>query len=101
MGGARIALILQIREVLFKFLHLKEKEQGYTLNKATINKIKREIDVPWIGKIINVICNDRLSLEMFELHYDKLFLVAEEPQDTSKLRDFTKKPLKGITGINE
>ena len=59
MGGARIALILQIRDVLFKCLHLKEKEQGYTLNKATINKIKREIDVPWIGKIINVIYKRR------------------------------------------
>lgn len=99
MGGARISLIHTMREVLIKFLQAKGKEQGRTLSKAIICKINREIDVPWMGKVCNVVFKDKMSLETLELYYDRLFLDAYTPVKPEGLRNFDKYPLRGTTGV--
>jgi len=101
IGGARIALIDSLRNMLIKILHYKGKEQGRIPSKTTIQKINREIDAPWLGKVINAVYNDRLSLEVFELHYDKLFLNKDDSGNPEGLRNFDKLPLKGTTGVCE
>jgi len=101
MAGARMALIYEMRGILIKVLHIKEKEHGRTPDKATIRKINREIDAPWMGKVVNVIYNDKLSPETFYLHYDRLFLAADNPRKPEGLKSFDKFPLQGITGVCE
>jgi hypothetical protein len=97
--GARTALIESMRDCLIKALRIRNEEQGHILDKATIIKIKREIDVAWIGKVLNAVYNNHLSVAMFELHYDRLFLSADNPKGSSKLKDFDKHPVRGLKEI--
>lgn len=101
MKGFRIGSILQMREILIIILHNKSKGQGYTPCRATIHKINREIDVLWLGKVINALYNDQLSVETFELQYDRLFLTANSYNSPVTQKDFDKLPLQRIAGASE
>ena len=98
MGGYRIGRIQAKREMLIRSLHIKGKEQGCTPSKATICKINREIDMPWMDKVFYAILADQLSLEAFELYYDRLFLATDGPVNPDRERKFDKRPLQGTTG---
>jgi hypothetical protein len=101
MKGVRIGSISQTRKILVRILHMKGKEQGHAPRRETLHKINREMDIPWLDEVIITVCNDRLSVEDFELYYDRLFLVADESKSSAWHRDFDKLPLQGITGVGE
>jgi hypothetical protein len=77
------------------------KEQGHAPCRETLHKINREMDIPWLDEVIFTVCDDQLSVEDFELYYDRLFLVADESKSSAWQRDFDKLPLQGITVVSE
>jgi hypothetical protein len=101
MKGFRIGSIVEARKILVRILHMKGKEQGHAPCRETLHKINREIDIPWLDEVIITVCDDRLSVEDFELYYDRLFLVADKSKSSIWQGDFDKLPLHGIAGVGE
>ena len=75
LKGIRIGKIEVIRKILINCLHLKGKEQGTEINKELIQKINREIDTEFLGKIIHDVYYDKLSIKDIGTNYHTLFLV--------------------------
>ena len=98
LSGYRTGKIEADREILIRVLHLKGKEQGRIPCKATICKINREIDITWMSEVIMALCKDQLSLETFEMYYDRLFLVTNASK-CKGLMNFDKHPLQGTTEV--
>ena len=97
MEGYRIGQIRAMRKMFIRSLRIKGEEQGRTPGKTTICKINREIDMPWMEKAMIAVLTDQLSLEAFELYYDRLFLATDDSENQTKLKKFDRRPLEGTT----
>ena len=78
MRGFRIGAIEAMQEGIIKCLQEKGKKHGFQFSKSLMQKINRETDIPFLGKLFRCITKEDFSIENFEASYDRLFLTVDE-----------------------
>ena len=94
LAGNRIASIVHMRRFLMKIIKIKADEQGYIISKEIIQKINREIEMPFIGTLCNYIFTGKLTIKYVDENYDRLFFMPNDTRKSADERVFDEIPLK-------
>jgi len=74
----RIVMIEVRRELLIKAINDNSKKESFKPSKDLFKKVNREIDLPFLKKIMILLWLDKITVKGLEENYDTIFLTQDE-----------------------
>ena len=79
--GVRIGTTTTTRKILTNIINSYAKEEGVRPSKTLFQKINREIDLPFLKKMMRLLWREKISIKGLEENYDAIFLTQDEMQN--------------------